>query len=211
MKRMGRSETIRSPYLAVLVLGAIAMASSAQQPIEAEPIIEYSGEESSVVLSLIRRPAELETADYPTLTVYGDGRVVAHYPHWMKRAGDHSGFLTSEQMDSLVRSVVDRGILDFDPQKVVDEKRETSIALGSFFYVADADTTELIIRLERYRPAGMAGVGQRDVVQRIVYSGLQSEAEHFTSIESLVDLAAVEQNLVALMRDEQRFRPLNDR
>ena len=63
--------------------------------------------------------------DRPSLTVYGDGRVLVHFPVYMKRAGDYEMQLDETELVSLLQSLSANGVIDFDEKKVKDNIRRT--------------------------------------------------------------------------------------
>ncbi len=141
----------------------------------------------------------------PSLKIYGDGYVVVHYPRYMKRAGDYALQLGPLEMENLVRSLVDKNILEFDAAAVRQRKREAeTFAQGGIqtplFTILDASTTLIEVRLDRYRPAGYNTQEVRDVHKRITWYSLRSDAERHPQIEAIQNLAAAERELLALMQ-----------
>ena len=92
--------------------------------------------------------------DRPSLTVYGDGRVLVHYPVYMKRAGDYEMRLDETELVSLLQSLSANGVIDFDEKKVKQDVRgykKQLNAKGQFYEVSDAVETSIDIRLDEYQ------------------------------------------------------------
>ena len=76
----------------------------------------YSEASSNVILRYSRTPAELGGSDTSTtVTVYGDGTVVVHYPQFGKRRGDYTKTLIRAELDDLIASIVNKGVVDSIP------------------------------------------------------------------------------------------------
>jgi hypothetical protein len=80
------------------------------------PPVAWNPASTAVVASVREVLGEVADADPgPSVEVYGDGRVVAHFPHYMKRAGDWSDHLTADELQALLGTMVGDGLLDVDP------------------------------------------------------------------------------------------------
>ena len=136
------------------------------------------------------------------MTVYGDGRVVVHYPQYGARQGDYSMTLIKAELDELIASMVNKGVIEFDGQAAEAEKQALLAAQGLGFHVSDAVITTIEIELNSYNRTGEAGQEAFDVRRELTCSALQSEANQFPSIQSLVNLAAAERELINLTADQ---------
>ncbi|MFV1973176.1 MAG: hypothetical protein ACC648_05590 [Thiohalobacterales bacterium] len=90
----------------------------------------------------------------PLLRVYGNGRVHAHFPAYMKRAGDYEYYLSRAELNALLRGLSQDGVIDFDPAVVKAERKQLQDqqrAAGELYYVSDATETIIDIRLDEYR------------------------------------------------------------
>ena len=68
---------------------ALATAAAAKPLAGGAPTVEVARRPDAVVVVYREILGEIGGADRgPTVTVYGDGRVVAHYPIYMKLAGE---------------------------------------------------------------------------------------------------------------------------
>lgn len=196
----------------VLLLARVAAAA----PLAGAPAtIEVDRRPETVVVTFREVLGEMGGVDRgPTLTVYGDGRMVAHYPRYMKRAGDYERRLGSAELDALVGSLAAKGVLDFDAAAVRGAARASLIASREraraanasieLFEVSDASTTVIEVNVDRYR-AGTPGAREvRRLAKRVAWTALRSDAQRHPDVPALRDLAAAEQELRAL-RDHPAF------
>lgn len=111
----------------------------------AEPVIEYN-----LVHDMLAEPDP-----EPLLRVYGNGRVHVHYPVYMKKAGDYEIQLSKPELNALIRSLADNGIIDFDHGAAIAHRKQFEAqqraTKGTLYYVSDATETVLDIRLGEYQ------------------------------------------------------------
>ena len=158
--------------------------------------------------SYSRTPGELAGADTTTtVTVYGDGRVVVRYPPYGARQGDYTMTLIKAELDELVASVVNNGVVEFDAQAAQAEKQAILDAQGMGFHVSDADIITIEIELASYNATGDPGQETFNVRREIDTAALQADAGQFPSVQSLVNLAAAERQLMNLI-DSENLSPL---
>lgn len=144
----------------------------------------------------------------PTLTIYGDGRAIAHYPVYMKRAGDWERRLPPSELDALLASLAAKGVLDFDPAAVRAATRASGAsalararATGqpvALFEASDQSTTSIEVRVARYVPATPGARVRDDVSARAAWTGLRVDAARHPDVPALGDLAAAEAELRAV-------------
>ena len=94
------------------------------------------------------------TADKASLSIYGDGRVLVHYPVYMKKAGDYEMQLEPAELVDLIQTLSGNGILDFDEVRVkknIQSYEKTLRAKGLLHEVSDAVVTLIDIRLDEYQ------------------------------------------------------------
>jgi hypothetical protein len=132
----------------------------------------------------------------PRLVVYGDGRAVAHYPRYMKRAGDFELRLSAAEMDTLVRGLVRNGLVEFDPGAVRGAVRAAA-ARGVERVSTDPSTTVIELRLSHYRPPGAVAY-DFGVHKRIEWRGARAATRDHPSVHALQGLAAAQRELDAL-------------
>lgn len=190
----------------VLLLAPVATAA----PLAGTPaMIAVDRRPDAVVVTFREVLGEIGGVDRgPTLTLYGDGRMVAHYPRYMKRAGDYERRLGPGEVDALVGSLAAKGVLDFDAPAVrgaarasLTASRERARAANApieLFEVSDAATTVIEVNVDRYR-AGTPGAREvRGLAKRVAWTALRTDAQRHPDVPALRDLAAAEQELRAL-------------
>lgn len=188
-----RSENVRALRAVLVAACAIVAAHVSAEP--AAPIVSYRE-----VLG------EIGEADAgPTLQVFADGQVAVHYPPYMKRAGDYQLRLTPGQVNALVRSLTDKGLLDFDSAAVgrsaadAGRARRRAAALrgepATVTIVSDASTSVIDLH-----------VGARR--NKITWQGLREDARANPEITALQNAAAAEAELRSLLErpDLERVR-----
>jgi hypothetical protein len=172
-------------------------------------VIEASRRADVVVVSYRELLGEIGDADHgPTLDVYGDGRMVAHYPAYMRHAGDYESRLAPGELDRLLQSLGAKGVLDFDPTAARSATRASMAAAQQraraagtpvpVFEAADAATTVIEVHVDRYRGVVPGAREVRGLAKRVVWTGLRSDAEHHADVAAIQGLAAAEQELRTL-------------
>ncbi|MCC6849780.1 MAG: hypothetical protein IT294_14845 [Deltaproteobacteria bacterium] len=173
------------------------------------PIVEPSRRPDDVVLVHREIIGEIAGADRgPTLTVYGDGRAIAHYPIYMKRAGDWERRLAPRELDALLASLVAKGVLEFDVAATRAATRAASEAARAraraarrppaLFEASDQSTTVIELSLVRYAPATAGARAAGGIAKRVAWTGLHADALAHPDVPALHDLAAAERELRAL-------------
>lgn len=196
------------PVLLAL-LPAFASAAFAKPLVTGTAVIEATRRADVAVVVYREVLGEIGDADRgPTLTVYGDGRMVAHYPRYMKRAGDYEHRLTTAEVDALLQSLASKGVLDFDgpatrtaARSSLAAERQRARAANvpiQLFEAVDASTTVIEVAVDRYVAAAPGARAAQNVVARAVWTGLRTDAEQRHDVPALRDLAAAEQELRAL-------------
>ena len=91
---------------AAIVGLAAAVVASAQTPLAFQ-----ASENPSTVVMQLTQDVGVEGDDTPLLRIYGDGRVLVHFPVYMRRAGDYGLRLDSTELDGLLQTFVQGGWL----------------------------------------------------------------------------------------------------
>ena len=175
-------------------------------PAAAQSTFQASADPTAIVIQLSQDVGIRDTDRTPLLRVYGDGRVLVHYPVYMRRAGDYTLQLTPAELNALLTTFVDGGLVEFDrglverQMRQVQRSRQEAVrqAGGQPALTTRSDETliSLDVRLDRYTP--VAGAARENVVTSIVWAGVQADATEFPELGSLQNLAAVERALRAL-------------
>ena len=164
----------------------------------------YSEDPGRLVFRYSERPGALGGPDAEhSVSVYGDGRVVAHRPRFTTRAGSWGTQLGREEMEELVRSLVEPGLVEFDETRALQSRRDLRkqrrLQRGELFEVSDADTVTLELHLDRYRGRGPGARERRNVVKRIRWRGLRSDLRRYPELTDLEGLGTVQGRIHALM------------
>ena len=165
---------------------------------------EISNDPEEIIVSYTQALSEMGGGDKgPSVTVYADGHVIVEYPPFMKNAGEYTLQLSQVEMDRLLRSLVDKKVMEFDPQAIRRSKREARAAEKgvetTLYGVSDAPTTIIEIRLSRYTGAGLPAQEQLNVNKKISWHGLGADARNYPGIKAIQDLHAAQKDLHALM------------
>lgn len=188
----------RSPISAGLLVLALLVpldvGTVAAQEGEPGEVVTYARGAEEVVVSYLEALGEIEDEDPgPSLKVYGDGRVLVHYPAYMKRAGDYELQLSDSELDALMRSLVSKGVLDFNEAAArasTEEVLETARAeQREVTYRSDAS----VISIE---------VNANQVERSVSWRDLRQDAVLFPQVMAIQDLAAVHRELRQLMERE---------
>lgn len=139
----------------------------------------------------------------PTLTIYGDGGVVAEYPPGWKRAGRHRLQLRRAELDVLVGTIVDAGVVDFDAAGVTAAVRAAESAQRAasvepqLSVVSDPDVTVVTVNLDRYQRVG--GPATAAISKRVAWNSLTRDVRQHPTIGALTGLEAARQALRAVL------------
>lgn len=92
--------------------------------------------------------------DRPSLQVFGNGRVLVHYPVYMKKAGDYEMRLDEAELVDLIQSLSGNDIMEFDEKKLREKikgRKKALKAQGQFYEISDAVETVVDITLDEYQ------------------------------------------------------------
>jgi len=128
----------------------------------------------------------------PLLRIYGNGRVHAHFPVYMKKAGDYEYQLSASELNALLRSLSQDGVIDFDHAAVKAERKqlqEQQRAAGELHYISDTTETVIDIRLDEYRRhPGARRI--RNLNKRFSWKNLEQDKRHFPQSNTIKGAAA---------------------
>lgn len=192
-----RRSPIPTGVLVFALLVALEVATVAAQGGAPSEAVSYSRAPQEVVVSYLEELGEIEDEDPgPSLKVYGDGRVLVHYPEYMKRAGDYTLRLSDAEMAALLRSLVDKGLLDFDEPAARASREQlarSAAAQREVFYTSEVS----VITIE---------VHANQVEGRVSWSNLRQDAIRFPQVRAIQDLAAAHRELQQLMERKDLTR-----
>lgn len=165
------------------------------------PDPEYLVLEYRVVDSGIRHPDGV-----PLLRIFGDGRVVRHYPSYAKKAGDWELRLSADEIESLMALLAKNGLMAFDSQRVknLQDRAEQQLLTekGNAWTTSAETMVEIGIRLERYKPPE-ASTEVFDFEKSVSYVNPEHVADWHPEIREL-------QGLVSSIREIETIERRND-
>lgn len=151
---------------------------------------------TAVVVTYLERLDGLADADPgPSITVFGDGRVLIHTPRYMKGAGDREVRLSRSELDQLVRDLANDGILDMtqadlNPSEEAGGGGQASSASAPE-YVSHPSTTEITLRAQ-------TSGARRTTSRRLQVHALDRRLRSEPSSQPLRSFARAEERLRAL-------------
>ena len=184
----------------------------------AQADVHWNSDPEALLVSYREVWAELANQDpTPLIRIYGDGRVVVHHADYTPRAGEYQLQLRSEELESLLLSLLANGVATFEPAAVKRSKVaklrldwEAAVAADEppeLFMVADESTSIFELHIAGYRPAG-AVLTQSEIHRTITWTGLATDATRFPEVEAIQRLRTAELELRALLeRDSLRRIP----
>ena len=132
----------------------------------------------------------------PRLRVYGDGRMLVYFPPYMKRAGTYETYLTPTELDTLLQSLLEQGVLDFDTQSLQHAVQESRLRARTspsrFFTISDPTLTRLEVRLPP-PGSGNTSTARRTMPRTLTWDDVQ------TAVPALQGLATTERMLQELV------------
>jgi hypothetical protein len=177
------------------VLAVIFLALQAA-PLPAAPLGD-APDGSPVVVRYQEIIGEIADVDRgPSLEVRADGRVRAHFPAYMQRAGDWETTLDQSALGALIDTLVGHGVLDFDAAATRARRRQSRAARAvlargrpgeaRLYETTDETTTLITLRIG-------------DTERTVSWSGLRSDSQHHPELPELGRLRAAQRTLEALL------------
>ena len=169
---------------------------------QAQEIIQVVRSPSNLVIKLKEHIGEIDfSLEAPSIEIYGDGLVLVFYPVYMKRAGRYQMQLSDQQLDALLNDMHNKRIPDFN-REVVKQNMTTAAARqaqsGVLYYSSDPSTTIFELNLESYSP-DLSTKTPAPISQKIIWSGLRSDARQFPEIQAVQSLYETHLQLLTLM------------
>ncbi len=196
--------TLLVTALCVGFSGCAAAESAGNSLAQSAEVLDYPKDRAALVASYAEVLGEIADPDPgPMVKVYGDGRVVVHFPRYMKRAGQYEVMLGSAEMLGLVSSLAGK-LVSFDAPATRQKKQELQAMLKEthsvLSTVMDASTTVIGIYLNRYKPGGIGAEETVNVHKKVSWVGLRGDAEKYPEMEAIQNLSAAQRELQALMK-----------
>jgi len=169
------------------------------EPTSEEPLLQLSYEGG-----MIKDPDPT-----PFVRVYPNGRVLIHYPAYMKKAGDYELDLSLEEVQELLASFADESLLVLEPEAL---QARTSEALSVAAPLEIPDThgvaTVVQIRADSFTREGEDEPALMAVDHRISATNLAATAKALPQFRRLQDVARGVKGLEALA-DRADIEPVN--
>ena len=160
---------------------------------EAEPVIHY--QQNIQMLSGID--------DRPSLKVFGSGRVVVHFPVYMKKAGDYEMQLDDEELVDLIQSLSSNGVMDFDKNKVKSNVQSYKNELrkkGVLYEVSDAVETVIDIRLDEFQKNNKTK-NIKSFYKQFKWKNIEQDAARYKQDSDITDAHDSVSHLNRMMKD----------
>ncbi len=143
--------------------------------------------------------------DRLSLSVFGNGQVLVHFPVHMKKAGEYELWLTRSELVRLIQKLSRNGIMDFDHGRVKAEKNSHDLkmkARGQLHYVSDAHETIVDIRLKDYQKTASHPL-QPNLRKRFAWKNLEQDARYYKNNRSIQSAAMAIKALDELMHHKK--------
>ena len=180
-------------------------------------VIHYSKQANAVVLEYdVTHSLIAMEKDHPLLRVYGDGRVVVHYPSYMKQAGNYESTLSPEQMQRLLTSMATNCFFNFNPTAVLQERNnalqvKASESINSnqpvLFNVSDSSTMQVTLTVQSIVEQANNGTtlirSSNEVATQhidVAWKNLQIDAQRFSELNKIQGIAAIDNDLRQLIK-----------
>ena len=165
----------------------------------AESVFDYPRDPEFVVIEFTHVEDMLEDADpTPLLRIYGDGRVLVHYPAYMKRAGDYEMRLTDANLQQLLLSLEQKNIFNLSSARVTQLKQQAAVRrfeqTKKLTKRSDSIHSIVNIKLGTYIPA-TTGVTQTNFAQRVSLKNLKWNTKIYPEVAELRSAADAEVEL----------------
>ena len=119
---------VSQPHAAVFVAAGLLALGWPGSTAGAQLTFEYAEEPDALIIQLSQNVGIVDADQTPLLRVYGDGVVRIHFPVYMKRAGNDTLQLSRSELQNLVASFVEGGLIDFSPEATRAQMRGLAAA-----------------------------------------------------------------------------------
>jgi len=146
--------------------------------------------------------------DKPTLQVFADGRVVAHYPVYMKKAGDYEMQLDEAETEALIQSLSSNGLMVFDAKKVKDkikQHKKAEKAKGQFHAISDAVESVIEIKLDEYQENNKAKKIEK-FHKQFRWKNIEHDAARYKHDSEIIKANNSVTHLKGLMKDKRLLK-----
>lgn len=146
----------------------------------------------------------LDVDDHQAVSIFADGLVRVHTPVYMKNPGTFEYRLSAKEMQAFLATLDAKGLMSTDwtaTRAARDSAAASRAAAGEYFYVADLTATHITLNFESFGKTGSKG---EKIDQKIVWNDVPVDAQRFTSVKEIQQLADVEKTLLALTDHSKR-------
>ncbi len=151
----------------------------------------------------------------PLIRVFGDGRVLVHYPVYTPRAGEYELWLQTTELEDLLLSLMAKGVATFEPLAAKRSKQLEELSLQEavldagetpeLFMVADDSTSVFELHLQDYQVVG-AATTSGEVNRTISWLGLGTDARRYPQLASIQQLRNAELEIKALLERDDLWK-----
>lgn len=197
--------TLRLCFFAFIVSAMLLPVGGRAEPANGQlPLFQYSTQASAPLIEYNLMHEMLAEPDAePLLRIYGDGRVHVHIPAYMKKAGDYEIKLSSSELDALVLSLSQDGVVDFDHGSTRENLRRLNqqrrVATGTLWEVSDVTETVIEVNLDRYQ-RNSASTPVTGLKKRFSWKSLQMDAKRYPESMVIQGAAASARRLHAVIQ-----------
>lgn len=213
---MNRLITIKRLAKTLIAMFILLVASSAYAQKVVESGVQSAGfrfnTEASSVTPIVSFQQDIKmlsaTGDMPTVKVYGSGRVLVHYPVYMKLAGDYEMQLDGAELVNLIRAMSDDGMMSFDRKKVAEKMQAAKKAerkKGELFAISDSVESIVDISLDEYQ-ANKLSPKQKDFTKRFQWKDIEHDAKRYKDNVDIVKANQSVLRLQGLMKDSRLLK-----
>lgn len=166
---------------------------------QAQSFFDYPRTANFVVIEYSQIITMIEDPDpTPLLRIYGDGRVLVHYPVYMKRAGDYEMRLEDTELQQLIASLELKGLFNYNKKNVEQLKQQSrarQLTTTPKATMRSEDTYSVIkINLGSYMPA-TSRLATPNFKNELLLKNLKWEAKDYPDVVDLKNAASAEEQL----------------
>lgn len=206
--------SMKHAFVLFATLGVMLTTMYSRAQIGSAPGVNWDPDPTALLFSYRDIWPELANQDpTPLISIFGDGRVLVHYPVYTPKAGEYELWLQPLELKNLLLSLLAKGVATFEPEAVQRlksseerQRREVAVGAGSpeVFMVVGDSTSVFELHLTGYQPAGSALISG-EVHRTISWLGLGTDAKRYPKIEPIQQLRAAEiESRALLKRDNLR-------
>jgi hypothetical protein len=211
MKSRGLSNTfsIRHTGLCLMLLASAIFPTSGRAETSGNflPQFQFSADSDEPIITYTLTHHMLANPDpTPLLRVYGNGKVHAHYPGYMKNSGDYQLQLSRPELIELLHTLAQNGVLDFDHKSASLFKKQIDtqqrLVSGTMYHVSDTTETVIDIKLDTYQ-SNPSARRIENFSKRFTWNNLEQDAKRYTNSAAITRASASAQKLHLLL-DQSR-------